>query len=132
MVMVDGLPPESALKSKIRDGMSPEDFERAAKTKRKGWGGWSREAELLAVLVERIDWLMYVTELASGAEGVKQPRPLERPGVFPDGGEVDPSRAYKAALSKASALWSLEHGGAAPPPDWDPGIDPDDFAHLDD
>jgi hypothetical protein len=40
---------------------------------------WSVEAELLAVLVDSVAQLTYVTLRASGAKSVRKPKPLPRP-----------------------------------------------------
>ena len=41
---------------------------------------WSTEAELLALLADRLDQLTWVTLRAHGAKGATRPRPLPRPG----------------------------------------------------
>ena len=41
---------------------------------------WSTEAELLALLVDAVANLTYVTMRASGAKNAPRPRPLPRPG----------------------------------------------------
>ena len=44
---------------------------------------WSTEAELLAVLADRIGELTWVTLRAAGAKNAARPRPLPRPGGRP-------------------------------------------------
>lgn len=102
--------------------MTPQEWETARAADRRGWGAWSHESQQTSVVIERLDWLIYVTQLAAGAKSVPKPRPQLRPGVF-DEGKAD---TYQAAITQAYAQYALEHSGAYPPPGWDHGVDPAD------
>jgi hypothetical protein len=46
---------------------------------RRGGEAWSTEAELLAMLVDRVAELTWVTARLGGAKSARQPRPIPRP-----------------------------------------------------
>ena len=119
-MLVDGLPPESMTKTAIRDTLTSEDFKNAPEP--DGWGSWSRTDELLAVLADRIGWLIFATYAAQGGKPT-EPEPLRRPGIGVSGRE----RRYKDALTAALRTYTREHDGAYPPPDWDHGVRLDDI-----
>ena len=54
-------------------------LERIPPAARRPGEAWSVEAELLAVLVDQVASLTYVTLRAAGAKNVAKPRPLPRP-----------------------------------------------------
>ena len=113
---IDGLPPESATKTRIRDQMTAEDF--ASAPDPDGWGPWSKTEELLAVLIDRVRALEYVTLAVNGAKPAA-PEPVRRPGVGMTGRE----RRINDAITAAVIAYTREHNGAAPPPGWDHGVD---------
>jgi hypothetical protein len=119
-VLADGLPPESAYKTAIRDRMTSKDFEEMPEP--EGWGPWSRTDELLAVLCDRISWLIYTTTAVAGGKPA-EPEPVRRPGI----GQTGRERRYQAALTQALIAYTREHDGAYPPPDWDHGVRFEDF-----
>ncbi len=94
--LLNHLPSESALQTKIRDSLTDEQLaeiaERADDSKH---GPWSRDAYLLAALVDAINSLTYVTLKANGSEHAEPPAPLPRPGV------VDKKRAAVSPQTKA-------------------------------
>lgn len=47
---------------------------------RRGGEWWSTEAELLALLIDHVANLTWVTARAAGAKGAQRPRPITRPG----------------------------------------------------
>jgi hypothetical protein len=50
---------------------------------RRGGEWWSVEAELLALLVDHVANLTWITARAAGAKNVPRPRPMARPGPVP-------------------------------------------------
>lgn len=66
---------------------------------------WSTEAELLAVLVDAVQELTWVTLKAAGAKNVNRPRPIPRPGS-----------AARRAVAPSAAPPSAD--GAARSPSW--------------
>jgi hypothetical protein len=54
-------------------------LERIPPAARRPGEAWSVEAELLAVLVDQVASLTYVTLRAAGAKNVAKPRPIPRP-----------------------------------------------------
>lgn len=118
--LIDALPPESAYKTAIRDRMTAADFESLPEP--EGWGPWSRTDELLAVLCDRVSWLIYTTAAAAGGKP-SDPEPMRRPGI----GKTGRERRYQAALTQALITYTRENDGAYPPDDWDHGVRLDDF-----
>ena len=114
--LLDHLPPESAYKTALRDRLTSKDFQDAPEP--DGWGPWSRTEELLAVLIDHVNWLQYATLAAAGGNP-PEPVPFRRPGVGQSGRE----RRIHAALTAAHVQYLRDHDGAAPPPGWDHGVD---------
>ena len=75
-VLVAALPPESATKTAIRDGLTPEQL--ASITPREGHGPWSNAELLLAAICDRLALLLWQNGAKSGTP---QPKPITRPGV---------------------------------------------------
>jgi hypothetical protein len=72
-------------------------LDRLPPTARRGGQQWSTEAELLAVLVDHLAALTWVTMRAHGAKNVPRPRPIPRPqqpgGAAPAPAQRDPAPA---------------------------------------
>lgn len=113
---IDGLPTESATKTALRDRMTAEDFADAPAP--EGWGAWSRAEELLAILIDRVAHLEYVTAAVQGAKPAV-PEPFRRPGV----GITGRAQRINDAITAAVIGYTREHNGAAPPAGWDHGVD---------
>lgn len=113
---IEHLPPESAFKTAVRDRMTSKDFEDASPP--EGWGPWSRTDELLAVLIDRVAWLQYVSLSVAGGKP-SEPEPIRRPGVGLSGRE----QRIQAALTAAHVQYLRDHDGASPPVGWDHGVD---------
>jgi hypothetical protein len=67
---------------------------------------WSTEAELLAVMVDHLAALTWVTMRAHGAKNVPKPRPIPRPpqagGAAPRPAQRDPAPAQPGAAKASS------------------------------
>lgn len=117
-VLIDGLPPESMVKTAIRDTMTADDFANAPEP--DGWGPWSKTDELLAILADRMAWLVYAVYASQGGKPT-EPEPMHRPGVGPAAGETREQRRQQA-LTEAVRAYTRAHDGAYPPPGWDHGV----------
>jgi hypothetical protein len=73
---------------------------------RRGGQQWSTEAELLAVLVDHLAALTWVTMRAHGAKNVPKPRPIPRPpqpgGAAPRPAQPGPAPAKPGAAKTSS------------------------------
>jgi hypothetical protein len=80
-VLLDGLPPESATKTAIRDGMSLEQWESLPTS--QAWGAWSHTDHLMATVADRLAWVQWTLVALKSEKGKapKPPEPLPRPGV---------------------------------------------------
>ena len=97
-VLVQHLPPESALKTALRDGMDEADFDNVVAEPRRGHGPWSNTDMLLASVYDAIQRLTYVQYQRAGAK-VPAPEPLARPGVKSNVKAINPAAAaYLAGL----------------------------------
>lgn len=118
--MVDNLPPESALKTALRDGMSIEEWESSqAEPGADGWGPWSKEALLLAELIDRIRHVEQAVYY-SGSDGKRKPaalEPLPRPGVGPPPRALAQRNAEKVLRSVAFAKALERNHGRRPTPE---------------
>lgn len=79
LVLVENLPPESALMTAIRNTI-PED-ELAARESHPERAPWSALETLLAVLIDEVRSLTWVQVQKASQENVPRPEPLRRPGV---------------------------------------------------
>lgn len=107
-------------KTAIRDTLTSADFADAPEP--DGWGAWSRTDELLALLADRMSWLIHTTVAVNGGKP-SDPEPLRRPGVGKSGRE----RRYDDAITAALISYTRAHDGAYPPSDWDHGVRLDDI-----
>lgn len=89
--MIDHLPHESSLKTKLRDALDPEDLAERASQPGKGFGPWSHTDYLLAALADRLDQVIVATYKASGRYKPSQPTPYPRPGIVPEGDKAIPA-----------------------------------------
>ena len=80
-VLIRSLPPESATKTAIRNNMNPLHTASAAKSSDAAQAPWSHTEMLLALLVDNIRWLIFVTLRVNGNKKAKAPEPLARPGT---------------------------------------------------
>jgi hypothetical protein len=73
---------------------------------RRGGQQWSTEAELLAVLIDHLAALTWVTMRAHGAKNVPRPRPIPRPpqpgGAAPRPAQPTPGPAKPGATKTSS------------------------------
>jgi hypothetical protein len=83
---------------------------------------WSTEAELLALLIDHVANLTWVTLRAAGAKGVARPQPIRRPGrravprpaapaAQDDGGQVKARTWGEAAAELAAIPGVVIHDG---------------------
>ena len=97
-VLVQHLPPESALKTALRDAMDEADFDRVVAEPRKGHGPWSNSDMLLASVYDAVQRLTHV-QLMRAQVKASAPEPLPRPGVRSNVRAINPAAAaYLAAL----------------------------------
>ncbi|WP_275558482.1 hypothetical protein [Streptomyces sp. 5-6(2022)] len=109
-VIIQHLPPESHTMTALRNAMSDEELAEQAESGEPDRARWSQAEQLLALIVDRLARLEYVTVLAnSDGKGRKPtpPEPIARPGAKP--------RKPKPKMSESSAsiLFDLINGGAA-------------------
>jgi len=99
--LIDGLPPESATKTAVRDDLGEAELaELAEKDQPSGHGPWSHTDLRIASLIDEVRWLRYAVYQSAGAKP-KQPNPYPRPGVrSPDAGReiTEAGRAYLEKL----------------------------------
>lgn len=67
---------------------------------------WSTESELLALLVDHLANLTFVTLKAAGAKGVTRPKPLPRPRPRAASQPTTVSRGRGPAAGPASSGWA--------------------------
>lgn len=82
-MLIAGLPPESMLKTAIRDGMSVEEWQQANTADPARWGPWSLERHMHALAIDalaRIEWTLVAVNSEKG-KAPKPPEPMSRPGV---------------------------------------------------
>lgn len=93
--MIDGLPPESATKTALRDTLTDAQVEHMRKTQVDApHGPWAKSDYLLAALIDAVNVL---TATVSGALGGKSDfEPVDRPFLpkRPASGLDDDQRAY--------------------------------------
>jgi hypothetical protein len=81
-------------------------IDRLPPSARRGGQQWSTEAELLAVLVDHVAALTWVTMRAHGAKNVPRPRPIPRPpqpgGAAPPRPQSPPAPSQPGAAKASS------------------------------
>jgi hypothetical protein len=73
---------------------------------------WSTEAELLALLIDHVAALTYVTLKAHGAKNLAKPRPLPRPGASSAGAKQEPAAHGQAPAPGAAKAGSWADAAA--------------------
>jgi len=97
-VLVQHLPPESATKTALRDGMDEAEFDNVVAEPRKGHGPWSNSDMLLASVYDAVQRLTHV-QLMRAQVKATAPEPLPRPGVKSNVRPINPAAAsYLAGL----------------------------------
>lgn len=84
-VLIDRLPPESAVKTALRDAQGAMALAEAAKNGSAGadgWGSYSNTDMHLGALIDEVRWLRHAIYHAQGAKP-KRPGQYPRPGVMP-------------------------------------------------
>lgn len=82
-MLLDHLPPESALKTAERDALDPRELAaHASDVAAAGYGPWSHEATMLAEVCDRLAHVAYVVVRSQGGKA-KPSDPYPRPGVVP-------------------------------------------------
>jgi hypothetical protein len=79
-VMVRHLPPESATKTALRNGMTEAEYRQASQGGDPSQGQWSHTDMLLASLIDAVRRTEYVMIRVNGGKG-KPPEPFPRPGA---------------------------------------------------
>ena len=80
-VLLRNLPPESRLKTALRNAASEAEIKQMADGADPSEGQWTHTDMLLALVVDVLRQVLYVLLKANGAKNVKQPEPVPRPGV---------------------------------------------------
>lgn len=114
-VLLDHLPPESATKTAIRDGMTLEQWERLPQL--QSWGSWSHTESLLATNADRlarIEWTLVALQSEKG-KAPPAPEPMPRPGVGggPLAAAAEQDRRESLRVMAVLKARQLAHG--APP-----------------
>lgn len=76
------LPSESCAKTAQRDSLDPVEVAQMAKAPWRGYGSWSREALMLAEVVDNLNQVIYTLIRVNGGKR-PAPDPYPRPGVVP-------------------------------------------------
>jgi hypothetical protein len=109
-VLIQGLPPESATMTALRNAMPEEDLDEQAEQGKPEQGRWSQSELLLASAIDalrRVEYVLICANTDSKARRPSPPEPLARPGAKP--------RKSKPVLTETGAnkLFELINGGAA-------------------
>ncbi|WP_327308004.1 hypothetical protein OG730_35035 [Streptomyces sp. NBC_01298] len=109
-VLIQGLPPESATLTALRNAMPEEELDQQAEQGEPEKGRWSQSELLLASAIDalrRVEYVLICANSDSKAKRPSPPEPLPRPGAKP--------RKAKTELTENSAnrLFELINGGAA-------------------
>jgi hypothetical protein len=78
-VLIAHLPPESATKSVVRDGMSDDELDEQPEP--DGHGRWSHVELLLAAISDAMNVLVWQNARIHGNTKAAAPEPIRRPGV---------------------------------------------------
>lgn len=78
--LIRHLPPESAVKTELRNAMSDAEIKRLAEEADPSQGQWSHAEMLIASLIDAVRANTYVLQRVNGGKG-KAPEPVPRPGV---------------------------------------------------
>lgn len=100
MLLVDRLPPESATKTAVRDALGEQQLAEMAAQDSDGFGTWSLTDMRLAVVIDKLSWLIHAIYHVAGAKPPAPP-PFPRPGVLrvADPHTLTPEqRSYMAAF----------------------------------
>ncbi len=97
-VLLNRLPPESALKTVLRDSLTDEERARAETdaSLAAGEGVWSSTDLMLASVIDALNWVEYGVWASQGGKP-RKPRPFQRPGV-----ERDKPKPRSFATGKAA------------------------------
>jgi hypothetical protein len=106
--LIRHLPPESAVKTALRNRMSDAEIARASQDADPSQGPWSQQEMLLATISDKLSWLLHVTLVAHGGKS-KKPEPTPRPGV-----KTKSAKKRRPALSTAQAEAVLRRIQGAP------------------
>lgn len=80
-VYIDKLPPESSLRTEIRDQFTDQELmDFAARNTDEKHGAWSRLELLVASLINELRQLTYVQLIGNGVKGIPTPEPVRTPG----------------------------------------------------
>ncbi|KOU30227.1 hypothetical protein ADK53_28870 [Streptomyces sp. WM6373] len=109
-VLIQGLPPESATMTALRNALPEVELTQQADEGEPEKGRWSQSELLLASAIDalrRVEYVLICANTDSKAKRPSPPEPVRRPGAAP--------RAQKKELSQAGAetLFKLINGGAA-------------------
>lgn len=116
-MLLDHLPPESQTKTAQRDSLDPAEVARMAKAPWRGYGPWSREAMMLAEVVDNLNRVVYTLIRVNGGKR-PPPDPYPRPGVVPKARTREQDPAAVAFLQK------LRDRRRTPPTPPAPPVDP--------
>jgi hypothetical protein len=110
-VLIEGLPPESATMTALRNALPEADLARQADEGEPEKGRWSQSELLLASAIDalrRVEYVLICANSDSKAKRPSPPEPIRRPGAAP-------RQHQKKELSEAGAetLFKLINGGAA-------------------
>jgi len=78
--LIRHLPPESAVKTELRNAMSDAEIKRLAEEADPSQGQWSHTEMLIASLIDAVRTNTFVLQRVNGVK-VKAPEPIPRPGV---------------------------------------------------
>jgi hypothetical protein len=109
-VLIQGLPPQSATMTALRNGLSDEELAEQADRGEPEKGRWSQQEQLLAAVYDRLGAIQHVLVLSNHSGKGPKPKPPElmrRPGAKP--------KRQKQPLTEAGAefLFQLINGGDA-------------------
>lgn len=101
---IEGLPPESATWTAIRNATEADELAELAGESEPEKAPWSRSEMLIAQLIDATNTGTYILKLAHSEKGanVKPPVPVRRPGWRPPADQKKPPTA--AALARLDAM----------------------------
>ncbi|MEV8637797.1 hypothetical protein AB0395_39735 [Streptosporangium sp. NPDC051023] len=106
-MLLRNLPPESATKTALRNGMSEQEIEQASEGADPSTGRWSQAEMLQALEIDALRQIAYILLQVNGVKKATLPDPISRPGVKPK--KQKPARRQMTP-ERAERLYRLING----------------------
>lgn len=107
-MLIEGLPPESATWTAIRNATPESDTADATEEARPETAPWSRLEMLVAQVTDAVNHNTYVLTVVNSEKNAKvqPPDPVRRPGWRPQGAKRQAAPSSAAAWAKLDAMLS--------------------------